>query len=223
MSSLPQSGFLPRRQPFLYLTAALIAGILADSWAAPRSTIIFALLALSILLSIAFFIFRKDAPATFAILAVIFAIGVALSFAARTRIDPSRLSRLFDEGILTPDTVVDLTGTLALPPEPAPDGVYLDIDAESARVGGEAISASGRARLMIHFTDSISRDDFNRLALDYGSRVDVLVRLERARSFSNPGSPDFNEYLERAGYDLRGTIKSPLLIENIGRVETNPL
>jgi competence protein ComEC len=223
MSRASQSGFLPSRQPFLYLTAALIAGILTNTAAAPRSSFIFAITALSSLASVIFFLLRKNSLSTVAILAAFFSLGVALSFAHRTGIAESRLTRLFDQRILTPDTAVDLTGILALPPEPAPTVFYLDLDTESARVGDETISASGRVRLMINLIDSQSRDEFNRLALDYGSRVRVLVRLERARSFANPGSADFNEYLERAGYDLRGTVKSPLLVENIGRTETNTL
>lgn len=223
MSRPSSSSLLLCRQPFLYMTAAMVAGILTEAWVAPRSSIIFAMVALSILTSITFFMLRKDTLATAAILAAIFALGVALSFASRTSIDPSRLSRLFDQRTLTPDTAVDLTGSLALPPEPAPDVFYLDLEAESARTGRETIAASGRVRLMVHLSDAQSRDEFNRLALDYGSRVRVLVRLERARSFANPGSTDFNEYLERAGYDLRGTVKSPLLIENIGRRSINPL
>ncbi|MEW6208045.1 MAG: ComEC/Rec2 family competence protein [Acidobacteriota bacterium] len=223
MSRASQSGFLPCRQPFLYLTAALIAGILTDAASAPRSTAVFAITAISSLASIVFFLLRKNSLATVAILAAVFSIGVSLAFAQRTRIAESRLTRLFDQRILTPDTVVDLTGTLALPPEPAPRVFYLDLEAESARVGDQQITASGRVRLMIHLIDGQSRDEFNRLALDYGSRVKVLVRLERTRSFANPGSTDFNEYLERAGYDLRGTVKSPLLIEHIGQAETHSL
>ncbi len=223
MSRHPQSSFLPSRQPFLYLTAALVAGILADAWAAPSSSIIFSALAFSIIASIACFLLKKNSLATVAILAAVFTLGVALSFASRTNIDESRLTRLFDERHLTPDTVVDLTGRLTLPPEPAPNIFYLDLESESARIGDRTIAASGRVRLMIHLIDEPSEYEFRRLALDYGSRVRVLVRLERARSFANPGSPNFNEYLERAGYDLRGTIKSPLLIENMGRVKTNSL
>src|SRR6185503_7122736 len=54
-------------------------------------------------------------------------------------------------------------------------------------------------------------------------RVRVLVRLERARGYNNPGSPDFNDFLERRGYDLKGVIKSSLLIEPLGQARVNPL
>jgi competence protein ComEC len=85
------------------------------------------------------------------------------------------------------------------------------------RLRGETFQATGRARLVVSLDDNLKAAEFARLALDYSSRLRVLVRLERARSYGNPGSPDFNEFLERSGYDLKGTIKSPLLIENLGR------
>src|SRR5262249_9299049 len=84
-------------------------------------------------------------------------------------------------------------------------------------------AATGAARLMIEFPDEQAAREFEALALDYGSRLRMLVRLERAKSFSNPGSADFNEFLERKGYDLKGTVKSPLLIESLGRHRANPV
>ena len=69
---------------------------------------------------------------------------------------------------------------------------------------------------MLMLDNAEAVEEFNRLQLSYGSRVRVLVRLERARSYNNPGSPDFNDYLERSGYDLKGVIKSPLLVERAG-------
>ena len=116
-----------------------------------------------------------------------------------------------------------MTGTLAAPPEPAPGMFYIDLAAERLRVGDETILASGHARLVISPSGAEAQSEFTRIALDYGSRIRVLVRLERARSFANPGSPDFNDFLERRGYDLKGVIKSPLLIERLGVASTNRL
>ena len=81
--------------------------------------------------------------------------------------------------------------------------------------------AGGHARLMISPSGDDAQREFARLALDYGSRIRVLVRLERAQGYANPGSPDFNDFLERRGYDLKGVIKSPLLIEHLGDASTN--
>lgn len=147
--------------------------------------------------------------------------GALLSLQDQT-IDGSRLKRLFDAHIITPDSPVELEAVLRTPPEPAPEIYYLNVEAERVRIGHQVIDASGFARLMISLVDERARREFEALDLDYGSRVSVLVRLERARAYHNPGSPDFNEFLERHGYDLKGTIKSPLLVRRIGRVAVNP-
>ena len=216
-----ESNLSPCRQPFLYLTVALVTGILVDRWIEP-APLYEALIAIaSIAVAIKFVVNKKSAAATLALLVSFAAMGALLS--ERERVSPadSRLKRLFDERIITPDDAVELTGTLLVPPEPAPEARFLDVEAESVRVRGEDMRASGVARLMISLSDSEATNQFNNLALDYGSRVRVLVRLERARSYSNPGSPDFNDFLERRGYDLKGVIKSSLLIEQIGQARVN--
>jgi competence protein ComEC len=147
--------------------------------------------------------------------------GRLLSLRERTNSPASRLENLYASKVIGPDEPVELTGTLAAPPEPAPGAFFLDLAAEQLRASDEVVLASGHARLMIAVTGSEPQAQFASLGLDYGSRIRVLVRLERARSYSNPGSPDFNEFLERRGYDLKGVIKSPLLLEHLGRASTN--
>jgi competence protein ComEC len=99
--------------------------------------------------------------------------------------------------------------------------LYLDLAAEQIRLGDEVRQVTGHARLVISQPSGESQEAFKRLALEYGSRIRVLVRLERARAYSNPGSPDFNDFLERRGYDLKGVIKSPLLVEGLGQGAKN--
>ncbi|HSO74237.1 MAG TPA: ComEC/Rec2 family competence protein, partial [Blastocatellia bacterium] len=147
--------------------------------------------------------------------------GALLSLQDQT-ISESRLRRLFDVHTITPDSPVELEGVLRAPPEPAPGIYYLDVEAQRVLIRDQIIEASGCARLMIPLLDEQAGRQFDALGLEYGSRVRVLVRLERARAYHNPGSPDFNEFLERHGYDLKGTIKSPMLIRRIGREAVNP-
>jgi len=211
-----RSTFSPARQPFLYLMAALLAGILVDRWIEPPRLIVTALAVISVATSIKLVLGKKEAAATVALLISFAAAGALLSLAERTSKTTSRLESLYESKVIGSDDPVELTGTLAAPPEPAPGTYYLEADAESLRVGDEVVPATGRARLMISPSDDEARTEFDDLALDYGARVRVLVRLERARSYANPGSPDFNDFLERHGYDLKGVIKSPLLIEHAG-------
>ena len=216
-SHLPDSGgstFLPHRQPFLYLTAALVTGIVLEKWIEPARWMIWLLAATSSGLSIKLVIGNKR-TAGVSLLAGFAIAGALLSQQDRT-VAPSRLKHLFETRQIMSDQPVELEGVLRRPPEPAPGAYYLDVEAETVRAGGGVISATGFARLMISLVDKQAAHEFEALGLDYGSRLRVLVRLERARAFHNPGSPDFNEFLERQGYDLKGTIKSSLLIERLG-------
>ncbi len=216
-----EPNLLPRHQPFVYLTAALGLGIVTDRWIEPAPRVISVMVFLSILLSIKFVLSRKGGGATFVLLIGFASVGALLSLAERASVDDARLTRLYDAGRINPDDPVELTGRLRLPPEPLPGALYLDVDAESLRVRGRVIPAKGCARLLLAITDSEAASEFAGLGLDIGSPIRVLVRLTRARQYNNPGSPDFNEFLERGGYDLKGTIKSPLLIERAGKGEAN--
>jgi competence protein ComEC len=216
---MPQPGspitLSPQRQPFLYLTAALIAGILVDRYIEPARLITTAFLIVSVVASIKFLIVNQCAASTVALLLSFGFAGALLSSIERTSPRASRLEALYESNVISADDPVELTGTLAAPPEPAVGAYYMDVDAESLRLDDEVVLATGRSRLMLSPSDDEAQSEFARLALDYGSRIRVLVRLERARRYANPGSPDFNDFLERQGCDLKGVIKSPLLIERI--------
>ncbi|HJQ71660.1 MAG TPA: ComEC/Rec2 family competence protein [Blastocatellia bacterium] len=209
--------------PFLYLTSALVTGIVADRWFEPDRRIAPALAIIFIAVFVGSLMKRNRAAAICAALITIAQAGAAASAIERAGVDNTRLKRLYETGRITRDLPVELTGVLVRPPEPAPAACYLDLEAESIIARQLALKASGRARLMLVLDSAEAVEEYNRLQLDYGSRVRILVRLERARSYNNPGSPDFNDYLERSGYDLKGVIKSPLLVERAGSARVNPL
>jgi competence protein ComEC len=210
------STFSPTRQPFLYLMAALLAGILVDRRIEPARLILSVLAVISVTASIKLVLAKKDLAATVALLISFTAGGALLSLTERGSKIASRLESLYGSKVIGAVDPVELTGVLGAPPEPAPAACYLDVDVRSVLLRDEIVATAGRVRLMISLSDDEARTEFDNLAIDYGSRVRVLVRLERARSYANPGSPDFNDFLERHGYDLKGVIKSPLLIENVG-------
>lgn len=218
-----QFDLAPARQPFLYLTAAFVISILVDRWLALSLGVTLPLIVIFITLAVWFVIRHRNVAATLALLASFAVAGALFSRTERTSVDHARLKRLFDAQVITSDDPVELTGTLVMPPEPAPQARYLDVAAESLRADNETLAVTGSVRLMIRLADDDVMGEFHDLALNYGSRVRVLVRLERARSYSNPGSPDFTDFLERRGYDLKGVIKSPLLIEPLGRAPVNRL
>ncbi|HEY3135580.1 MAG TPA: ComEC/Rec2 family competence protein [Blastocatellia bacterium] len=217
-----QSAFSPARQPFLYLSAALLAGILIDRSVHPLPPAVVASGAVSFAASIALLQTKRHGYAAVT-LTISFAVaGCLLSFSERTKATTGRLLSLYETNVINSDEPVELTGKLVTPPEPAPGACYLDTEAEGIRVRDDVMPATGRARLMIMRSDDQAEIEFADLHLDYGSRIRVLMRLERAHVYANPGSPDFNEFLERHGYDLKGVIKSPLLIERISDGPRNP-
>jgi ComEC/Rec2-related protein len=217
----PGSSFLPRRQPFFYLVSVFIGGILVEKFFAPARWLMVLLLVLSVLVSLVAISGKKALTVTLALLLGFLAIGALLARAQSQQVENNRLTRLFEAGIITSAEPVELTGILLVPPEPAPDARFFDVEAESIRTVNENVKATGRARLIVAFAEEKSLADYQQLGLDYGSRIRVLVKLEHARSYKNPGSIDFNDFLEQQGYDLKGTIKSPLLIESLGRVPAN--
>jgi competence protein ComEC len=223
ISSYRNSSLLLHRQPFLYIAAALVVGILAERQSEPAPWSVQATAVLAATLSFVFILTRRHSATAIALMAGFVAAGAWLSLAERNSVESIRLKQLFDAGVITAADPVELTGRLTALPEPAPQSSYLDVEAETIRVRGQTLRASGSARLMLLLTDDETQSEFNRLGLGYGSRVRILVRLCHARSFKNPGSPDFNEFLERSGYDLKGTIKSPLLIELVGQAPTSPV
>lgn len=175
----------------------------------------------SALASTALFLCNRQLACSLSLIVSIGVAGALLSIPTRARNSGPTLQTLFAEGVITDDDPVELIGVLDAPPEPAPESVYLDLVSEQIRIRERTIVVSGRARLMLTMSELAVRSEFVKLSLDYGARIRVLVRLERARSFANPGSPDFNDFLERRGFDLKGAIKSPLLIEHLNDVPVN--
>lgn len=213
-----------RRQAFVYLTAALATGIAADLFFRSALLSVAWIAGSAALCSAALWLHGKE-KALFGIvvLAAFSAGGALLSMADRSRVSPTRLKRLYEQGMLKPSIPVTLTGTLARPPEPAPDRALIEADSESVEINGQVVEATGRARLMLRYTGRGSESDLRMLGLEYGARIRVLVSLEQARRFKNPGSRDLNDFLELKGYDLQGVVTSPRLIENLGRGRSNPI
>jgi competence protein ComEC len=219
---LINSSFAVCRQPFLYLALAFVVGILTDKGATPARWIGATVALVAIALAIQFIILGRDRPASVAILATFFAAGILLSNAERASAANSPLKLLSESGFINPDAPVELIGVL-VPPEPAPNAYYLDLDVESIKPNADVLQVAGRVRLMARLGDDLAERAFDSLSLEYGTRVRVLTTLEGDRGYNNPGSPDFNELLERRGYQFTGSIKSPLLIERLGDAPVNPV
>src|SRR5215475_14222402 len=159
---------------------------------------------------------RGGRAVTCLLLTLSFACGGALWAINEAGVGKDRVLRLVERGELTAEEPVEILGTLNDAPELAPDRIYLSVAVEKVATLGSVRAATGVAQIVAPLRDDQSRDDYDRLSLDYGSRVRILGNLSDRRGYRNPGAPDFDEMLEHRGVDATGAIKSPLLIENLG-------
>ena len=218
---ISESNRFTRRQPFVYLAAALAAGILIDLTLRP-ATFIPAAGAIIVSLVLAFFVRHQPRFAAVSLLICVSIAGALVSRAERAAKDASDLRRVYDSALITGHDAIEITGVLVQPPEPAPAAYSLYLETESIRYSTDTKNAIGHVKLLVETPDAHSQSYLEGLRLEYGSRARILARVEQQRSYGNPGSPDFNEFLERKGYDLAGRVKSPLLIENLGFARANP-
>ncbi|MGH9766692.1 MAG: ComEC/Rec2 family competence protein [Blastocatellia bacterium] len=152
-----------------------------------------------------------------------FVCGCALWAINEAGVGEDRVRKLFERGLLTIEEPVEIWGTLDDAPELAPDRIYLSVAVEKVATMGRERAATGVARIVAPLSDNQSRDDYDRLSLDYGSSVRILGALSDRRGYRNPGAPDFDEMLEHRGFDAAGVVKSPLLIENLGMGARNAI
>src|SRR5205085_10893452 len=75
-----RSSLAVRRQPFLYLAAALITGILLDRWLAAPRWLVVSVAAMAVAFAVRFIVAKKAKLATLALLVSVMLMGVWLSF-----------------------------------------------------------------------------------------------------------------------------------------------
>ncbi|HEX8747522.1 MAG TPA: ComEC/Rec2 family competence protein, partial [Pyrinomonadaceae bacterium] len=210
----------PLVRPFAANPLAMLAVCFACGIAASRLTAVSLRLCLisciiASLSALFLFALRREAFTVALLSLSFFSAGATLAAIEQSRIEPERLRRLYDEGVIGSGEPLELTGALVLAPEPAPDGFYLTLRVERIRFKGTERVASGLVWLFAPVSDRSSGAEYRELELRYGARISVMVALRRAESFRNPGGSSFTEYLERRGYDATGAIKSPLLVERL--------
>ncbi|MCA1567553.1 MAG: ComEC/Rec2 family competence protein [Acidobacteria bacterium] len=218
---MPDTPTVPHRpsfnpQPLALLAVSFAAGILLARLTAPP--LFFSLLssALGTLLALAAFKRRRPALATLIVLLAFASLGAAFAGVEGRGVGNERVRRLYEEGRVASGDPVEITGVVERAPEFAPDGFYLALGVERLRArGAEHTTAAGVVELFAPVRDAGQRDGYAELELRRGARVRVLVMLERAEEFRNPGGGSLTEFLDRRGVDARGTIKSPLVVERL--------
>ncbi|MGH9752698.1 MAG: ComEC/Rec2 family competence protein [Blastocatellia bacterium] len=207
----------PFEQPLVFIASSFILGLLfaARFRFSMRAWLI---ASAALWLAVSVFLLRKRGGRMGVCLLLIlsFACGGALWTINEGGVGEDRVRGLFERGELTVEEPVEIWGTLDDAPELAPDRIYLSVAVEKIATLGRERNATGVARIVAPLRDDQSRDDYDRLSLDYGARVRILGNLSDQRGYRNPGAPDFDEMLEHRGFDATGVAKSPLLIENLG-------
>lgn len=203
------------QSPLLILAAAISAGILLGSrlTSHPRPVLIFStsIVAAGALLSI----WLKPIAVPLLLVVGFILTGLMLSLIENREVSRARISRLYEEGLVSASDPVELTGTIDGQPEPAPQSFYLTLRAERIALKGVERDAAGTILLLARVRDQQSAQEYEALELHHGARIRLLATLDRENDFRNPGVMPFTEYLELEGYEATGVIKSPLLVERL--------
>src|SRR5262245_8385070 len=204
-------------QPLVFVATSFILGLLfaARYQLSNRSWLI---LSVSLLLAISVCLLGRLSRwiVTGLLLILSYTCGGALWAINEAGVGEDRVRRLFERGELTIEEPIEIWGTLNEAPELAPGRIYLSVDVEKVATLGKERAATGVVQIVAPLRDDPSRDDYDQLSLDYGSRVRVFANLSDRAGYRNPGSPDFDEMLKHRGFDAIGVVKNPLLIENFG-------
>ncbi len=197
--------------PLLIFAIALAAGIFAAMRLPFRP--LECLLAASIawLLALAAVWLRKEKTAVAASLLGAFCVGTFFLFDEQSYRPRDDIVRLVKEGAVDLSEPVRLTGWVVSSPEPREFSEAFDLAVERIESLNHAYVASGTVRLY-HYLRSAEEPP---LALRYGERLTVLLRLRPVRGFHNPGSFDREARARREGVPYYGTVKAEELVERL--------
>ncbi|MGZ8846039.1 MAG: ComEC/Rec2 family competence protein [Pyrinomonadaceae bacterium] len=217
MTGLPPKGLA--RSPLLTLAVSLSIGILLGHYLAGQHrasfTIGIVFLISASMAAASYAVRRKPELATLFLTTLFLIAGTVLSLIENEPVASNRLSRMYDEGVISVGEPVELTGTIEGQPEPAPQSFYLTLKAQRMRIKGIDFDVTGSILLRARLATDQVKNEYDALKLRHGARIRVMTSLDREDDFRNPGVMPFTEYLERKGFDATGVIKSPLLIERL--------
>lgn len=205
--------------PLLWLAASFSTGILAAKFFVFGSDVSF-LICLIFAVLAALLLRRKIAPY---FLAVAFVAAGALFFQIENEnIPATRLKRILDENRIRSGDPIEIEGILESKPELAAGGFFLKLKTKNAIYKGAEIKISGNVKLFAPVQNEQIGAEYERLNLEYGSRIRIACNLKREENFQNPGVVSQKEILDQTDTDATAAIKSPLLVEKIGEARGFP-
>ncbi len=189
--------------PFLYLAAALSAGILARS-AVPASPLV-CIVPAGVSLAAAWTVFlsrRHHTPVFILILTCAFFLGAGFHSQAEHEFSNNGLRRIQETEYL------DFTGILYKSPSFGIDNDYLYVKVNQVHHSGKNLSVSGR--LKVSLPRSAHSPRLKHLLA--GDRLTVSARLIHSRGFKNFKQPTRDFYLKMDHIHKQAFCKSPLLV-----------
>ena len=214
---MPQPPAKFSAHPLFWLALAFASGIVAANWLPHAVPLLVSGGGLLTGAALVAFLRRRPALAVGLLLAAFAVAGATLAvLAKRNDATANRVRRLYETGVVPDGAAVELTGVLDAAPENAPDGWYLLLRVESLRCNETEHATGGFVALFAPVRDEEQRVGYAALALRYGARVRVAVRLDYTEQYRNPGVVPRNEYLEQRDYDAFATLKKSLFIQRLG-------
>lgn len=157
---------------------------------------------------------RQKFSAVFLLLAF-FALG-AFCFQIKTQTVPqNRIKKIYDENRIESGSPVEIEGVVRGKFEETVGGFFVELKTDKLIYKNETLTVAGKIRLFAPVPNEQIANEFARLNLQYGSRVQAACNLMRGENFQNPGAISRKEILDQQDLDATCTIKSPLLIEKI--------
>lgn len=216
-SNLPQvpSNFTP--YPLAWFSFFFIAGIFADKYLNSSWEVYFSICLVSTVLTLIFF---KQRLAVIFIQIAFVSLGALSLQIEKSSVAPNRIKVLYDSEKLHSGDPIELKGVSENKPELAVGGFFLVARAEKITFKNIEQEVSGKVRLFLPIRDEQIAEEYEKLNLGYGTKLRVACQLQREEKFQNPGGISNKEILDQQGIDATAIVKSPLLIENLGKTTT---
>lgn len=203
--------------PLLWIAIVFSFGILAGKFSSFNWQVY---LIICIVCAVLSAFFTKQKFALVLLFAAFFTAG-GLTFQIENKtLAPTRLKRIYDEKRIISGDPLELEGILQGKPELAANGFFLFLKTEKAIYKNSETKVSGKIRLFAAAQDEQIKNEYNRLNLNYGSRICLACRLRREENFLNAGVVSSKEILDQRGIDATCIIRSPLLVEKFDDTNT---
>ena len=194
--------------PLAYLAVALIAGILSSHYIhlpVAYSLVITVLLVLGLLGRGWFSRFGSPTRSAMCVLILqFFVAGANLAWIEQTKRNQDQLVALIEQ---TPQSLIELVGTIDGPPEFSRSGLYFQVSVISIKRNNIDVPVTGSVSLFSPLDQEHDQD-----SLRHGSLIRSKALLNRHDKYRNPGGPSLEEFLERKGYDAIGVVKGPITL-----------